>query len=67
MTDEKIIQKYQEASKKATTAKLKIDNLFTELAGEEKYMDYLWTAWRISHVCDCNLTKPGSGCEHDKN
>lgn len=67
MTDEEITQKYCEASKKATTAKLKIFSLRVELATAEDDMDNFWTMWRMRHVCDCSLTKSGSGCEHDKN
>ncbi len=65
MTDEKIIQGYCQASKSATTAKHKIDNLSTELARAEDSMDYFWTMWRMRHVCYCSLTESGNGCEHE--
>lgn len=67
MTDEKIIQKYCEAHRKVTAIELRVEHLRIKLIAAQYDMDRFWTAWRVKHVCICNLIKPGSSCEHYEN
>ena len=67
MTDQEMIQKYNQAAREVGDMRGEIDDLFTELNDIEIDMGEIITIWLKSHKCSCGLTGVGSSCEHDKN